>query len=290
MAREKILIVEDELSMAKQLEWGLTDIYETCVATDAGEARTLIAQHSPIVVLLDLGLPPDPDGAEEGLEFLKEIHQERSSIKVIVITGNTDRENAVRAISLGAYDYHTKPVNIDELNIVLKRAIYLSKLEQHLIRALSRSADWRIVRVRGIETGPVFPADQHNLDSLVNWSLEAGGSYLVMVTVDDRRLERRKGFHIPLVAHKYETVGVATGELRLIDVARGRQVLAEPFRIEKRGPRVFQATMDDDINDPDLHLRAPQKAIFAGELDDKLSRHLVKRIGSAIRIRKGLSR
>lgn len=132
MTKERILIVEDESSMAKQLKWGLSDIYETTVATNANEAGRLIALQPPVAVLLDLGLPPDPDGAEEGLNLLKEIHRNTSAIKVIVITGNTDRDNAVKAISFGAYDYHTKPVNIDELKIVLKRAIYLSNLEQHV--------------------------------------------------------------------------------------------------------------------------------------------------------------
>lgn len=134
MTKDKILIVEDESSMAKQLKWGLSDLYETAVATDADGARNLIRQQSPVVVLLDLGLPPDPDGAEEGLNLLKDIHAHTPAIKVIVITGNTDKENAIRAISLGAYDYHTKPANIDELKIVLKRAIYLSQLEQHVSR------------------------------------------------------------------------------------------------------------------------------------------------------------
>jgi len=132
MNKERILIVEDESSMAKQLKWGLADIYESSVAKDAAEAKSLIAQESPAVVLLDLGLPPDPDGAEEGLRLLRDISRETPGMKVIVITGNTDRDNAVKAISLGAYDYHTKPVNIDELKIVLKRAIYLANLEQHV--------------------------------------------------------------------------------------------------------------------------------------------------------------
>jgi len=132
MIKDRVLIIEDEASMAKQLKWGLADMYEISVAKDAAEAKSLITLSPPAAVLLDLGLPPDPDGAEEGLRLLGDIVENRSGIKVIVITGNTDKENAVKAVSLGAYDFHTKPANIDELKIVLKRAVYLSKLEQQV--------------------------------------------------------------------------------------------------------------------------------------------------------------
>jgi two-component system NtrC family response regulator len=141
MIKERILIVEDEASMAKQLKWGLADIYEISVAKDTIEAKNLIALQSPVAVLLDLGLPPDPDGSEEGLRLLKELNRNQSNIKVIVITGNTEKNIAVKSISYGAYDYHTKPVNIDELKIVLKRAIYLSKLELHVCELQSMITD-----------------------------------------------------------------------------------------------------------------------------------------------------
>ncbi len=132
MDKEHILIVEDETSMAKQLKWGLADIYEVSVAGDARQAMEIIDARPPLVVLLDLGLPPDPDGATEGLRLLEKITGVPRPLKVIVITGNTHKEIAVRAISKGAYDYHQKPVNIDELKIVLKRACYLSRLEHHV--------------------------------------------------------------------------------------------------------------------------------------------------------------
>jgi two-component system NtrC family response regulator len=132
MNEEHILIVEDEASMAKQLRWGLADSYEVSVAGDARKALELIDAKPPLAVLLDLGLPPDPDGASEGLRLLEEIVRMPRPIKVIVITGNTHREVAVRAVGLGAYDYHQKPVDIDELRIVIKRACHLSRLEQHV--------------------------------------------------------------------------------------------------------------------------------------------------------------
>ncbi|MBN2298357.1 MAG: PEP-CTERM-box response regulator transcription factor [Deltaproteobacteria bacterium] len=132
MIKDRVLIIEDEASMAKQLKWGLADMYDISVAKDASEAKSLISLAPPSAVLLDLGLPPDPDGAEEGLRLLGEILANGYGIKVIVITGNTHKENAVKAVSLGAYDFHTKPANIDELKIVLKRAVYLSKLEKQV--------------------------------------------------------------------------------------------------------------------------------------------------------------
>ena len=134
MNEEHILIVEDEASMAKQLKWALAETYEVSVAGDARKALELIDAKPPLAVLLDLGLPPDPDGASEGLRLLEEIVRMSRPIKVIVITGNTHRDVAVRAIGLGAYDYHQKPVDIDELRIVIKRACHLSRLERHVTK------------------------------------------------------------------------------------------------------------------------------------------------------------
>ena len=132
MEQERILIVEDETSMAKQLKWGLSDEYDVEIAADAAQADAYLQVKTPAIVLLDLGLPPFPDGAEEGLRVLDEIMRHKGAIKVIVITGNTQRETAVRAISMGAYDFHQKPVVLDELKVILKRAIYLSKLERQV--------------------------------------------------------------------------------------------------------------------------------------------------------------
>jgi two-component system NtrC family response regulator len=130
--KDQILIIEDESSMAKQLKWGLSDTYDIFTATNAADAVRILHRESPLVVLLDLGLPPYPDSAEEGLRLLEEIIRKKDQTKVIVITGNTDKMNAVRAVSLGAYDYHTKPVDLEELRIVIKRAVHLSRLEHQV--------------------------------------------------------------------------------------------------------------------------------------------------------------
>ena len=101
----------------------------------------------------------------------------------------------------------------------------------------------------------------------------------------ERAAERRKDIHVPLLFHRYMTVGAIEGELRVVDVSRARLEIAEPFKIEEKGPRAFQATMDDDIHDPDLHLTAAAKVRFFQKLEEELAGMLVKRIGSVIRMR-----
>ncbi|HWR69396.1 MAG TPA: PEP-CTERM-box response regulator transcription factor [Desulfomonilia bacterium] len=139
--KDQILIVEDEVSMAKQLRWGLSDAYDILVAENADGAVEALNAQNPPVVLLDLGLPPYPDSAEEGLRLLEEMVGRRSRLKVIVITGNTEKDNAVRAVSLGAYDFHTKPVDLEELRIVIKRAFHLSRLERQVSELQCRIGD-----------------------------------------------------------------------------------------------------------------------------------------------------
>lgn len=161
-----------------------------------------------------------------------------------------------------------------------------STLEAKLIRTFSRSDNGRFLTTqKASRGGPAFPADLYDLDSLANWGQEVGGDYLLVVRVDSERLQRKKSFHLPLVFHKYEAIGVIEGELRLIDVRRGKHLIAEPFRVIQKGPRIFQATMDDDINDPDVHLTAPDKIDFFHRLEEKLARRVVERVGKAIRLR-----
>ena len=158
-----------------------------------------------------------------------------------------------------------------------------SKVDTELQRRLSREGSFRVTLVDqdGDQT-PAFPEDRYNTDSLLNWGREVGGRYLMVVEVTAERLERRKSFHVPLIFHKYETVGVIDGEFRLLDLVRGRVLAVEPFKIEKKGPRIFQATMDDDINDPDLHLTAPRKIVFFNELERNLCQHLVQRVNQLV--------
>ncbi|MDD4863045.1 MAG: PEP-CTERM-box response regulator transcription factor [Alishewanella agri] len=124
-----VLVIEDDLGIQKQLKWSLTD-YELVFAADRQQAMTQFRRFEPAVVTLDLGLPPDPANASEGLACLTEMLSLNPDTKVIVLTGSTDNNHALQAIALGAYDYYQKPIDADVLNIILQRAFKLSQLEQ----------------------------------------------------------------------------------------------------------------------------------------------------------------
>ena len=131
-----LLIVEDDPGLASQLRWALGD-YEVQVATDRPSALAALRRFSPPVVTLDLGLPPDPANASEGLAALEEILALAPETKVIVVTGNDDREHALTAVARGAYDFYQKPVDADVLRVIVDRARHLYELEQEN-RSLSR--------------------------------------------------------------------------------------------------------------------------------------------------------
>jgi two-component system NtrC family response regulator len=129
--KKKLLIIEDEISLGKQLKWGLSDAYDVVIATDVPKALTLIASREFPVITLDLGLPPSPDTPQEGFRLLEEIPRIAPYTKVIVITGNTEHANAVKAIGLGATDFCTKPIDhIGILRIILERTFNIYELEE----------------------------------------------------------------------------------------------------------------------------------------------------------------
>ncbi|HZM44275.1 MAG TPA: PEP-CTERM-box response regulator transcription factor [Burkholderiales bacterium] len=124
-----LLIVEDDPGLQKQMRWSF-DAHETLVAGDRESALALLRRHEPPVVTLDLGLPPDADGASEGLATLEQMLALVPDTKVIVVTGNQDRANAVRAVGLGAYDFYQKPFEPQLLGLVVERAFRLHALQQ----------------------------------------------------------------------------------------------------------------------------------------------------------------
>ena len=128
--RLPLLLVDDDAEIRDQMKWALASEYEIVEAADRATALAHVRQVRPPVILLDLGLPPDVDGASEGLAILRESLQLNPLAKVIVITGNSDRAKAITAIQSGAYDFIEKPVQLDVLRVVLQRASYLSNLEQ----------------------------------------------------------------------------------------------------------------------------------------------------------------
>ena len=126
--KEKLLIVEDDEGLQSQLRWHFHQ-YEVVIAGNREEAVNAIRQHEPPVVLQDLGLPPDDEGVEEGFKTVQEIINLAPTTKIIVVTGNHDYENAVRAVSLGAYDFYQKPVNTETLDLIVQRAYNIFGLE-----------------------------------------------------------------------------------------------------------------------------------------------------------------
>jgi two-component system NtrC family response regulator len=130
--RKVLLVIEDDPGLQKQLKWTF-ECYQIVIAGNRNEAITALRRYMPCVVTLDLGLPPDPANASEGLRTLQEILELAPATKVIVVTGNDDRENAIKAVSMGAYDFYQKPIDTDVLNLIIERAFQLSALEkEHL--------------------------------------------------------------------------------------------------------------------------------------------------------------
>ncbi len=127
--RNLLLVVEDDPGLQKQLKWSLEQ-YQIIIASNRSEAMAALRRHTPSVVTLDLGLPPDPTNASEGLATLKEILSIAPNTKIIVVTGNDDRNHAIEAVALGAYDFYQKPIDPDVLSLILERAFHLSALER----------------------------------------------------------------------------------------------------------------------------------------------------------------
>jgi two-component system, NtrC family, response regulator len=135
MPKPKLLIVDDDEGIRTQLKYALRDEYALSFAENRAEAVAQVREAPPMLVSLDLGLPPSPDTADEGMKALEEILALAPPIKVIVMTGNSDRQNALRAVELGAFDYHLKPIALDDYKVVLGRAAFLYALAQETIAA-----------------------------------------------------------------------------------------------------------------------------------------------------------
>ena len=126
----KLLIVDDDEEIRTQMRWALAQDYEILLAQDRPSALEQFRAARPAVVLLDLGLPPNPGNPEEGLATLSELIAADSATKVVIISGQGEKENALRAIGNGAYDFLGKPVEIEELKLLLKRCFHVAQLER----------------------------------------------------------------------------------------------------------------------------------------------------------------
>lgn len=125
-----LLIVEDDTGLQSQLRWHF-DQYETVVADNRQDAIAALRLHEAPVIIQDLGLPPDEDGVDEGFKCIQDILRIAPNSKIIVMTGKTDRDNALRAVAMGAYDFYQKPVDPNTLDLIVQRAFHIFDLEDY---------------------------------------------------------------------------------------------------------------------------------------------------------------
>ncbi|HZT21655.1 MAG TPA: PEP-CTERM-box response regulator transcription factor [Verrucomicrobiae bacterium] len=126
----KLLIVDDDDGIRTQMKWALARDYEILVAENRAAAVETFQAARPPVVLLDLGLPPQPGNPEEGLAALSEMLAADRLAKIVIITGQSEKEVALRAVGAGAYDFLCKPIEMDELKFLLKRCFHIAQLER----------------------------------------------------------------------------------------------------------------------------------------------------------------
>ena len=137
MTKSTLLIVEDDEDIRTQMKWALASDYEVALAEDRAGAVAAFTANHPSVTLLDLGLPPRPNDPDEGMATLTSLLALNPLAKVIIVSGQGDKQNALRAVGAGAYDFLCKPVDMDELKLVLQRCVYVAELEQEY-RALQQ--------------------------------------------------------------------------------------------------------------------------------------------------------
>ncbi len=146
---EKLLIIDDNADLRQQLKWGLTEEYEVLQAGDVNSGLAVFKKSLPKVVILDLGLPPHQDTSVEGFRGLAELIALDPYVKVIMLTGNSERENALKAMQMGAYDFFPKPPVITELKVVINRAFHLANIEEQN-RSLQLAIEQKSGGMRGM--------------------------------------------------------------------------------------------------------------------------------------------
>jgi len=137
MNKPTLLVVDDEEYICKQIKWGLNNDYEVIIANESSEAINKFNEHTPDIITLDLNLSP-ADDHEKGFRVLEKIIAIDPYAKVIMVTGHDGKENAINSLHLGAYDYYVKPIDLNELKIILKRALHIRNLEKENERLQSQ--------------------------------------------------------------------------------------------------------------------------------------------------------
>ena len=132
--KPKLLVVDDDEEIRTQMKWALSGDFDLITAGDRAEAIESFRRERPLTTLLDLGLPPQPNDPDEGLAALGELLSIDPAAKIIVISGQGEKKNALEAVAAGAYDFLCKPVEMEELQFLLRRSIYLANLEREYLQ------------------------------------------------------------------------------------------------------------------------------------------------------------
>lgn len=198
--RPKLLIVEDDPGLQRQLRWAYED-YQLFIAGDRDEAIEMLRAETPDVVTLDLGLPPDPDGTSEGFATLADILRIKPDTKVIVASGHGARESALDAIAGGAYDFYQKPVDIDELGMIVRRAFHVHALERENARLAEAAPQDSRVLGRLISAAPEMMKVARTIErvasaqvSVLLLGASGTGKELLAQGLHDASPRRDKGF------------------------------------------------------------------------------------------------
>ncbi len=165
--KPKLLIVEDDPGLQAQLKWAWPD-FEVIVAGDPASAIAALRSEEPAVVTLDLGLPPDPDGTSEGFAVLDAIMALKPDTKVIVASGHGARESALQAIAKGAYDFYHKPVDIEALGLIVRRALQLQQIERENRQLAARGSEDNRVLGRMITAAPEMIKVARTIERVAN--------------------------------------------------------------------------------------------------------------------------
>jgi two-component system NtrC family response regulator len=147
--KPKILLVEDEKNILQQMRWAMEADYDVLTVSDEGEAMSSFEKEKPAVVTLDLSLNPHNPADLGGMRLLEQILSQEPSTRAIVVTGNDDEKNALRAVRLGAFDYYGKPIRLEELKVIIRRAFHIHQLQQKVQQNDSTFADGGFHRMVG---------------------------------------------------------------------------------------------------------------------------------------------
>ncbi len=176
--KPKLLIVEDDEGLQAQLKWAYED-FDVVIVGDRASAIAALRSEEPPVVTLDLGLPPDPDGTTEGFAVLDEIMALKPDTKVIVASGHGARESALTAIERGAYDFYQKPVDIEQLGLIVRRAFNLHRIEQENRLLAAKAGDGNTVLGGLITSAPEMVKVARTIERVANTNVSVmllGGS------------------------------------------------------------------------------------------------------------------